>query len=119
MYKGFPPLAERLTFEDQAAIEDVLDAAAAWQAGDMPWTQAASIGALLDWRGEQSQSYSRYVALRVTPRTDPRWDALLALVNVIVQAMGYVATTQGLFTRAEIRENEAGWQYANLERRAA
>ena len=108
-----------LDFEDRVMVEDVLDAAAAWQAGELPWTEAANIGGMLDWRGVVSQAYTRHVAYRVTPRTDPRHAALDALMAVIIRAQGYRVTRQGTFEPSEIRANDAGWQYANLDRSAA
>ena len=119
MQNALPPLAETLTFEDRVAIEDVLDAAAAWQRGEMPWHVAAAVGTLRDWRGEPLPSYSRHVAYRVTPRADARWQALDALIDVIIRAQGFMVTAHGLFTASEIRVHDAGWQHANLERRAA
>lgn len=119
MIDGFPPLANRVSFEDRVAIEDVLDAAAAFAAGDLPFFEAAGIGTILNWRGEPSPPYSRYVALRITPRTDPRREALAALIDTLIAKEGWRVTRQGVYSMTEIRANEAGWEHANLERRAA
>lgn len=119
MERALPPLAERITEEDMAAIEDVLDAAASWKRGEMPWQAAAAIGALRDWQGAELPSYSRHVAMRVTPATDPRRADLMDLIDVLVRSQGYTVTRAGVFTKFEIRDNDAGWQYANLNERGA
>src|SRR5699024_9763403 len=111
---ALPPLAEALAFEDMAAIEDMLEAAAACQRGEMPWHVAARGGTLRDWRGEPLPSYSRHVAYRVTARTDPRWQALGALIDTIVRMNGYRATPFGLFTDGEIRVHDAGFDRSAL-----
>lgn len=117
MDRALPPLASALTFEDVVAVEDCLDAAAAWQRGEMPWHVAAGVGTIRDWRGQVSSPYSRYVAYRVTPPTDPRRQALAALIDVIVRQLGYRVTRQGVFIASEMRENDAGWATADLKAR--
>jgi len=108
-----------LTPEEQATIEDVLDAAQAFADGDVPFYEAASIGTLTDWKGIVSPSYTRYVALVRTPKNDPRTKALRQLLDTLVEAEGWVVTRQGVFGRWEIHENNEGWKFANLEKDAA
>jgi glutathione synthase/RimK-type ligase-like ATP-grasp enzyme len=108
----------RLTDEDVASIEDCLDAAAAWRRGELPWQAAANVGAVRTGRGEALPSYTRHIAVRITPKSDTRRADLLALIDVLVRAEGYVVTTNGVFRPEEIRANEAGWQYANLRGRS-
>lgn len=116
MERALPPLARPLTEDDMAVVEDVLDAADAWSRGELPWHVAAGVGTLVDWSGQPRPSYSRYVAYRVASRDDPRVQALGALIEVIITMSGYRITRQGVYTAAEIRANDAGWQGANLER---
>ena len=104
--RAFPPISG-LTADDALAVEDVLDAAASWQRGEIPFPVAASIGALVDWRGQPSPSYSRYVALHLAGLDDPRRAALRALLDVLVRAEGYVVTRQGVFSSWEIRQSDA------------
>lgn len=106
--------------EEVAAIEDVLDVAVAFVAGDVPFYEAAAIGTLLDWRGIVSPPYTRYLAMDFArKRGDPRKRALMALLDRLVVAEGYVVCAQGVYTRAEIAANEAGWQYANFDKERA
>lgn len=108
-----------LTPEEQASVDDVLDAAAAFATGMLPFYEAAAIGTLTDWRGNVSPAYTRYVAATRTPKNDPRRADLDTLLDRLIVAEGYVVCPQGTFTRWEIRENEAGWANANFERTAA
>lgn len=108
-----------LTPEQQASVDDVLDAAAAWAAGHLPFYEAAAIGTIEDANGTPSPAYTRYVATIRTLSDDPRRKNLMDLLDVLIEAQGYVMTRQGVYTKFEIRDNEAGWQYANLNERGA
>lgn len=108
------------TPEEVAAIEDVLDVAVAFVAGDVPFYEAAAIGTLVDWRGNVSPPYTRYMAMDFArKRDDPRKRALMALLDTLIVAEGYLDTNFGVFTKWEIRDNEAGWEHANFDRNAA
>ncbi len=98
-----------LTPDEQADIADVLDAAAAWDAGDLDLNAAAHIGTLL-YEGHPSRSYSRAVALIRTPRADPRWHALNRMVDVLATSM-YVRTRAGLFSATELHHHDRAVQY--------
>ncbi len=98
-----------LTPEDQQSVEDCLDAAAAWEAGDLDLNAAAHIGTLL-YEGYPSRTYSRAVALIRTPRADPRWHALNRMVDVLATAM-YVKTKAGLMTSEELHAHDRAVQY--------
>lgn len=108
-----------LTPEEQASVDDVLDAAVAFATGMLPFPEAASIGTLTDWQGNESPAYSRYVAMTRTPKNDPSRSDLMALIEQLVRAEGYVVTRQGVYQPWEIRENEAGWQHANFDKEDA
>lgn len=108
-----------LTPEEADSVNDVLDAAAAWAAGQLPFYEAAAIGTIEDSHGTPSPAYSRYVATIRTLNDDPRRKNLMDLLDVLIESQGYVTTRQGVYTKWEIRENDAGWQYANLNERGA
>ena len=92
--------ARVLTPDQQDAVNDVLDASAEWRAGRMPWEVAASIG------GWHSPERTRALAIGTTPRTDPRWHDLMALLDVLIDASGWVRTRQGVFSRRELGERD-------------
>ena len=110
-------LPEHLTTEDKQAITDILDAAHEWRAGRMDWTAAASIGAV-PVNGRLSEGYARFLAVRLTPASDPRRADLLALIDKLVDMSGMVRTTQGTFTRGELGESDAA-VHAHRRREAA
>lgn len=96
-----PGQGERvLTPDELAAIEAVLDAAATADP-----EEAATVGALI-WDGKPSPPYTRFVAVRVTPPSDPRRAALRALINRLISAHGYVRTEQGTFSPADLGEHD-------------
>ncbi len=102
-------LPERFSEIDRGAIEDVLDAAREWDEGRMSLTVAATI-ATVEYQGNPSRSYARFVALLRTPRSDPRWHALNRMVDVLATSM-YVKTTQGLFESWELHHHDRAVQY--------
>lgn len=88
-----------LTFDEHDAVEDVLDAAQAWQGGTLPLGAALGTGWLEAWndRGELAVSpgYSRFTASVVTTHDDPRYPALIALIDAAIDRQGYVRTRHG------------------------
>lgn len=77
----------QFTAEEQQAIDDVLDAAVAWVAGELPTTEAERIGTALNRHGNPSPARTRALAYWHLLWTD-RWDsderrALEALTNSI------------------------------------
>lgn len=103
----------KLTPEEQAEIEDVLDAAQMWAEGKLDVPGAATVGAL-PYNGTTSPGYSRFVAVRLTPKSDPRRAALLKLVNHLDRMMGTVHTTQGTYERAELAESDVAVKWQRL-----
>lgn len=96
-----------LDMDEALAVEDILDAAAAVAADRLPWWEAAKQGAMpaRDWRTGRalvSPAYGRFVALMVTPPSDPRRAALLALVDRLVRESGITLTQHGCFERDEL-----------------
>ena len=89
-----------LTPEQQTAVADCLDAAAEWHAGRLPWEIAANIG------DAGTPARTRFLAITTTPATDPRYPALRALLNVLIDASGWVRTRQGVFSRRELGEHD-------------
>lgn len=95
-----PGQGERiLTPDEQAQVDAVLDAAA------MEHPDADTTGSLL-WDGKPSPAYTRFVAVRVTPKSDPRRAALLTLINRLITESGYVRTEQGVFTPEDLGEHD-------------
>lgn len=95
-----------LTPDDRANVEDVLDAAAAWRAGELPWTVAAAV-APTAYGATMSAGYTRFLAIRTTPLSDPRRPALMALITYLIDMTGVVRTTSGMFTPAELGQSDA------------
>jgi len=100
------------------SLEDVLDAAAAWDAGQLDLNTAAKTG-VIEYEGRPSPRYSRFIALTITPRDDPRWHALDRLICTIVGKQ-MIVTTQGVYDSADlhIHDQARAW-IANHERAAA
>lgn len=103
-------MSERiLTPDEQDAVSDVLDAAAEWRAGRLPWTVAADIGTY------HGPARTRFLAITTTPKTDKRWHDLMALLNVLTDAAGYVRTRQGVYSRRELGDHDVPVHTAPLE----
>lgn len=107
-----------LSLDDQDMIVDTLDAAVEWQEGRMAWHDAARIGAI-EFNGSPSAAYSRFLALTSTPKADPRWQALRALVDRLIRASGFVLTVQGTYSPQELGQHQAAVHVAQQDRRAA
>lgn len=69
------------TEESQAEIEAVLEAAVAWRDGRMAIYEFSIIGWMIAPGGICSPGYTRYVAFRTTPPTDPRSAVLLEAIT--------------------------------------
>lgn len=98
------------TQDEQASIEDVLDAAEAYVRGEMPWWEAANIGPVenVDWRtGEviASTAYARFLAVALTHPVDPRRRSTVALCDRLVREQpSNVVTTHGVFEHQDLRD---------------
>jgi hypothetical protein len=102
---------------EQESIADVLDAAAAWAAGQLDLNTAAHTG-VIEYRGHPSPRYSRFIAITTTPRTDPRWQALDRLVTKITNAAA-VPTHQGLFDVTDLHQHDRARDYLRQKGEAA
>lgn len=99
---ALPSLPERITPADWADITAVLDGAIDWAEGFMDLGAFAKLGAIPDPGGNPSSGYSRHVALRVTPRTDERWDALRRAIDHLLLLQGVQLTNHGAFDADEL-----------------
>lgn len=100
---------------EQDTLADCLDAAAAWQAGELDLNTAAHVGAIEyqgpdDDRPHPSPRYSRFLAITTTPRDDPRWAALDALIRTIVRKQ-MIVTTQGVYESSELHQHDRARQW--------
>lgn len=97
-----------LTEDELWAVEDILNAAAEWQAGTMSLGVFATIGSLPAWNSKgrrcDSPGYGRALALMSTPRTDSRWSALKKAIEEMVRNQDVVVTKHGVFERSELYE---------------
>lgn len=97
------------------AVEDVLDAAAEWARGDLPWTVAAGIGAVdLETPAgpiRRGSPYTRALAIHLTDRSDPRWRVLHEFCTHIVTMTGYTITSFGVFDAYELHQHDASARY--------
>jgi hypothetical protein len=105
-----------LTPDEQLDVNDVLDAAQDWQAGKLPWEAAANVGTIL-CEGRPSSGYSRFIALLLTPKTDPRRRGLEALGRHLDTQQGLRVTPRGTFSQRDI--NELHESERIMKRRAA
>jgi hypothetical protein len=91
------------------AVEEVLDAAMHWQAGALPWDEAAKITPLpcLDRHGRaiESATYARFLAMTSADADDPRRPALVALVDHLVRAQGATITRFGIISQEDLLES--------------
>lgn len=90
-----------LTAEERLAVEDILNAAVAWEAGALPLHAFAEIGPLA-YAGRYSAGYGRFVSVRTASPDDPRRTALLAAIDALVRLEPVVVTDHGVFEKAEL-----------------
>ena len=102
-----------LTPDEVDEVEYVLDAAAKWAAGRLPWQQAANVGTWHD-----SAARTRFLAITTTPNSDVRWHDLKRLLDVLVDASGYVRTKQGVYSSRELGEHDVAVHFVQQERAA-
>jgi hypothetical protein len=92
-----------LTADEAYEVDLALEAAADWEAGLLPAHEAAKVGAMA--RGNRpSPAYTRFVAVQVTPRSDPRRAALQALQQHLDQLQGLTVTPTGTLTRTDLND---------------
>ncbi len=84
-------------------VNYVLDAASDWQAGRLPWQAAANVGTIL-CNGRPSSGYSRFIAVQLTPKSDPRRRCLEALGTHLDTQQGLRVTPRGTFSQRDINE---------------
>jgi hypothetical protein len=99
-----------LDADEALAAEMILDAAEHYAAGKLPWWEAANIGPVpcLDSHGREihSPQYGRYVALMVAYRTDdPRKEALLQLIDELIDQSGVTVTPFGIIDVEELHQH--------------
>jgi hypothetical protein len=100
-----------LSPEDSAIVDDLLDAADAWDRGALPWYEAAKVGEMT-YRGVVMPGYTRYIALTRTPDTDPRKAALWRLILRLNAAAGLKEDRHGcLVSDAMVRANDAAHRH--------
>ncbi len=92
-----------LTPDEQLDVNDCLDAASDWEAGNLPWQAAANVGTIL-CEGRPSSGYSRFIAFLLTPKSDPRRRCLEALGTHLDTQQGLRVTPRGTFSQRDINE---------------
>lgn len=95
----FDPKAA-LTDDERDEVELVLSCAAQWERGELDWVEAARMGSLHYHQSRgygPSSAYTRYVALRITPKSDPRRAALLKLCTHLIHQTRLIVTPSGVF----------------------
>ena len=92
-----------LTDAERDSIQDILDGAYAWSRGEMPISAVMQLG-IVEYDGRPSPAYSRWVAIGKTPHSDPRWQALHDMIDLVVRKQ-FIVTTQGVFTPVEITQH--------------
>ena len=100
------PGARPLSDDERIAIDDALDAAVAWQADELPFEEAIKVGTVPNARGNPSPEWTRALAFRCVPASDPRKAALYALSETGSRMAGKIETPHGWFTRQEWNEHE-------------
>lgn len=91
-------------------VDLVLDVAHLWKTSlgtkdEIAWYDAAKVGGIT-WREQPSPAFTRFVALWLTPASDPRRASLLALCDELDSKQGMRRTAQGTFRPAELRESD-------------
>lgn len=95
-----------LTPDEITAVEDVLDAAAEWASGALPFDAAVRVGTATSPSGHVSPTWTRYLAVRVADRSDPRRAHLLRLIDHAIEMRGLVVTDFGVISKAELAESD-------------
>ena len=96
---------ENLSDSDKIEVDDVLEAAAAWAAGQLPIHEFAKVGTIPSpYTGNPSGSYTRYVAMLSTPVTDARRHDLRRALDALLTFQGFIVTSQGVFAPADIAD---------------
>lgn len=94
---------ERMTDEDKASVEDVLDAALECDEGRMPLYAFAQLGTVQPvWRVTPSASYTRMLAMMTSRHDDPRRRALRRCLDRLLIEQGNILTTHGLFVPGDL-----------------
>lgn len=73
-----------LTENDRADIQDILDAATEWANGRMPIQTFMLFGSIENPHGRSPGVWSRFLAVRTTPRSDPRFHDLIAAISALI-----------------------------------
>ncbi len=95
-----------LSPDEVADVEDILDAAAEWQAGRLPLGELMRIGSLTHGT-RPSPGYSRFTALYTTSKSDTRRAALMAAIEELIRRDGWVSTGQGLDQQGQVHVSHA------------
>lgn len=108
-----------VTEEQALAAEDVLDAAAEWDAGRLPLDLAKGVGGAVNLRtGLDSPGWTRALAEAYTRGTDdPRRGALLRMLDAILAHPNRVVTRQGVFHRRDIEQHSHGFDMEAVRNR--
>ena len=99
----------KLTEDELASIQDILDAAYAWSQGEMPLTAVWRLG-IVEYEGVPSPRYTRWLATGTGSRTDPRWQALQKALDVVIRKH-HIVTTQGVFQPVEMTEHHQSVEF--------
>lgn len=92
----------KLTEDELASIQDILDCAYAWSRNEMPLDAVMDLGIVL-YDGHPSPAYSRWLAIGTTSRSDPRWAALVQMVDHMIRHdRNFVVTRQGVYQPLEM-----------------
>jgi hypothetical protein len=94
---------DHLTDEAKIEIDDVLEAASALAAGQLPIHEFAKVGVLdSPATGRVSGGYTRYAALLSTPVTDPRRQDLRRAIDSLLAFQGLITTSFGIFEAEDL-----------------
>lgn len=112
-------LVRQPNYDEEVAIQYVLDAALEWHEGRLPYLEAVKIGAIAAPKSRngvvvESTAYARWLAIFLTPRTDPRWFALYELTGKIERESGAIKTKHGTFDARDVARSGDGVRFRNL-----
>jgi hypothetical protein len=105
--RAFPPLPERMDAADRADVEAVLEGALDWSEGFIDLAEFAVIGDIRPGDRAPSHGYSRYVAMRLSNPSDPRWLPLRQAVDQLLRLQGVQITRFGIFDADELAQTGA------------